>query len=253
VTKLVPFAALIGLLTTFAPAGQAQPTEASAQLESRHREAEAACSSGRLEEGVGILSELFAQTDDGNYIFNQARCYQQNGRKAEALARFQMYLQRSDADPAAAARARQYTLELQPLPPTDSVSSRPEEPDSAEASPIGRTLRVAGLWTSGAGLAALAGATIFGMSTTRYEKEGRDYVTMTMNPDPVRVNAINERGRRAEVLQWVCLGVGATAVSTGALLYYLGLRAASRPESTALHLSPLPLRAGGGLLLQGTF
>ena len=63
--------------------------------------------------GVRILAELFALTDDGNYIFNQARCYQKNGRSAEAIARFEMYLAPSDAEPAAAAAARQYIAELQ--------------------------------------------------------------------------------------------------------------------------------------------
>ncbi len=271
--RLAPLLALV--VVAWPAVGRAQGGGDGAQLEARHREAEAACSSGRLEEGVRILAELFAQTDDGNYIFNQGRCYQKNGHHAEALARFQMYLRRSDADPAAATRARQLILELQGLPaapaPSPAASAPPPtglappagRAEAAEGSPpelgarlevpsIGRTLRVAGLVTTGAGLAALGVATYFGMQTTWLEEDGRELARRTA-PDLGAIESLNQRGHRAFLLQWVFLGVGATAVSTGALLYYLGVRAAASPDRSTVQVAPLPVRAGGGLLLRLTY
>jgi hypothetical protein len=46
-------------------------------------------------DGVAILAELFASTGDLDYVYNQGRCYQQNNRPDEAIARFREYLRRA--------------------------------------------------------------------------------------------------------------------------------------------------------------
>jgi hypothetical protein len=252
------FSLCLLLASAFLPAvARAQPAAGASDTESREREAEAACSGGRLDEGVRILAELFALTDDGNYIFNQARCYQKNGRAAEALARFDMYLKRPDADPAAAARARQYVAELRagpgPAPAPGPAAPRPA-PLEIEAAPppapsIGGTLRVAGLATAGAGMLALGAATYFGLQIGPISREARQIADQKNPADAQKLRDVNARGDQAELLQWVFLGVGATAVSTGALLYYLGVRAQSGPD-LALGVSPLLLPGGGGALLR---
>jgi len=54
--------------------------------------ARTACLSGEYAKGVKILSELFVQTKDPTHIFNQGRCFEQNSRYQDAIARFQEYL-----------------------------------------------------------------------------------------------------------------------------------------------------------------
>jgi hypothetical protein len=237
---------LVGLALLPA-ATRAQTAPAAADLtaiEARDHQAAAACGEGRLEEGVRVLAELFAETDDGNYIFNQARCYQQNGRVPEALARFRMYLNRPDADPAALARARVYIAELEAAPAAPALT----EPAIAPEASLGHTLRRAGLITGGAGLGALAAATYFGMQTSTIEKEA----AAAARANPERVDGLNREGKRAELLQWVFLGVGATAVSTGALLTYFGLRATSHRQAS-LTVLPMAWRRGAGAVLRLSF
>jgi hypothetical protein len=58
----------------------------------QERAARKACLNGDFAKGVSILSDLFVDTKDPNYIFNQGRCFEQNRRYAEAAARFEEYL-----------------------------------------------------------------------------------------------------------------------------------------------------------------
>lgn len=55
-------------------------------------QAHKACLSGQTDKGIAILAELYATKRKANYIYNQARCYQQNDRPAEAISRFREYL-----------------------------------------------------------------------------------------------------------------------------------------------------------------
>jgi hypothetical protein len=55
-------------------------------------QAHKACLSGQTDKGIAILAELYATNKKANYIYNQARCYQQNDRPAEAISRFREYL-----------------------------------------------------------------------------------------------------------------------------------------------------------------
>lgn len=80
--QLLPALAL--LLTTRSV--QAQNTDA------KDRAAKKACLAGEFPKGVAILSELYVSTGDPTFIFNQGRCFEQNHRYEDAIARFQEYL-----------------------------------------------------------------------------------------------------------------------------------------------------------------
>jgi hypothetical protein len=71
---------------------------ASAQQESevaREKAAKKACALGDYERGTDILADLFVATDKIVYVYNQARCYQQNNRWERALARFREFLRKA--------------------------------------------------------------------------------------------------------------------------------------------------------------
>lgn len=79
----------------------AAPAQA-ASRQTPEKTARKACLSGDYEKGVAILSDLFVETQDPTWIFNQARCFEQNRRYEDAIARFQEYLR---AAPDLASRA----------------------------------------------------------------------------------------------------------------------------------------------------
>jgi tetratricopeptide (TPR) repeat protein len=66
-------------------------------LEAKKRAAKTACLSGDYAKGVALLAEVYVDTNNPIYLFNQGRCFQQNGRYEEAVLRFREY-QRKNAD-----------------------------------------------------------------------------------------------------------------------------------------------------------
>jgi len=58
----------------------------------QERAAKKACLIGDVAKGVEILTDLFIDTNDPTYIFNQGRCFEQNRRYEDAIARFREYL-----------------------------------------------------------------------------------------------------------------------------------------------------------------
>jgi tetratricopeptide (TPR) repeat protein len=65
---------------------------AAADRQARGRAAHKACLNGNYEEGVSLLSDLFLDTHDPTYLYNQGRCLEQNRRFEDAIARFTEYL-----------------------------------------------------------------------------------------------------------------------------------------------------------------
>ena len=59
------------LLAPLLVAGQAR----AARVDARERAAKKACLTGDAAKGVEILADLFIDTDDATYIFNQGRCF----------------------------------------------------------------------------------------------------------------------------------------------------------------------------------
>jgi tetratricopeptide (TPR) repeat protein len=62
------------------------------QANTRETRARADCLAGRFQAGVDLLAQLFAESGNANYIYNQGRCYEQNGKQNEAILRFREYL-----------------------------------------------------------------------------------------------------------------------------------------------------------------
>jgi hypothetical protein len=250
--------------------------------EIRERSARKACLSGDFAKGIEILSDLFIDTKDPTYIFNQARCFEQNNRYEEAVARFREYLRKSEgisasdradtekhiADCEALARANSSpsfdagrqgmagaaTSPFAPAtanpPPTVPVSvassPSPATTTTTGLSPSnpGRGLRIAGIAFGVVGLASVAAAVTF-YTRARYYS---DKVSKAPRPNP----ADEDAGKQAEVLQWVFYSVGGAALTTGTALYVVGARASSGSSGTA---SILPMVGPGmaGLSAQGAF
>lgn len=74
----------------------AQAAEADG-LDAKKRAAKKACLTGDHAKGVALLAEIYVDTNNPIYIFNQGRCFQQNGMYEEAVLRFREY-QRKNVD-----------------------------------------------------------------------------------------------------------------------------------------------------------
>ena len=227
----------------------AKPVPDTARLEAQETQAKLACDGGRVQDGVRLLTELLNQTKDGTYIFNLARCYQQNGQLDQALVHFRAYLRRPDVDPAAAAKAREYVAVLERHPP---AATPPRHPAAFGPTGKGRPTRFhqhAGTgshrdqphpdhlggpcasvdWSpGGAGLAALATGLYYARQTQKLNEE-----TERAAPNSPQSWYLeqNKKGERAERRQWLFLGAGAAAIASGGVLYYLGVRSASGQQT----------------------
>jgi hypothetical protein len=58
----------------------------------RESQARKDCLTGKVESGVALLAEMFIETKKPTLIYNQGRCFEQNGRPEEAINRFREYL-----------------------------------------------------------------------------------------------------------------------------------------------------------------
>jgi hypothetical protein len=56
--------------------------------------AKRACATGDFRKGVDLLAQLFVETDNLTYVFNQGRCYEQNHQWVSAIDRFREYLRK---------------------------------------------------------------------------------------------------------------------------------------------------------------
>ena len=240
------------------------------------REARTACLAGDYEKGVTILSELFVSSRDPTHIFNQGRCFQQNSRYREAISRFQEYLRvAKDAPADARAEAEKQITDCKALlaqespapgavpsvpaheetpqasappslPAQPSAPSQPEiASESRAASPepaqeAGGGLRAAGIVTASVGGVALVAGVLLNLKANDISNGYQTYNGYTDDKESQR--------KSYETWSWVSYGAGAACVATGAVLYYLGLRAnTGGSPSVAL----VPARDGAALVVRG--
>ena len=71
-------------------------TPARAQsVDPRETQSRSECLAGRFQAGVDLLAQMFAETGNANYIYNQGRCYEQNGKPDEAILHFREFLRKA--------------------------------------------------------------------------------------------------------------------------------------------------------------
>ena len=73
----------------------AAPSAMGANVESNERAAKKACLVGDVDKGAEILADLYVDTNDATYIYNQGRCFEQNGKNEQAVLRFKEYLRKA--------------------------------------------------------------------------------------------------------------------------------------------------------------
>jgi hypothetical protein len=205
----------------------------------REKEAKKAClSASQYEKGIDILAELYAETNHATYIYNQGRCYQQNGMNEKARGRFleyrrkNPYLSEKDlieleqriaecenqlpsmvpakAVPAPPAPTTQETVIVQSTPPNTVLIDAPSP--MVETKNPGRRMRVASAIISGVGFIGIG----IGVSFNYLHDHKTDSAKKETYADTLKQDADDHR-----VYSLIGYGVGAVALVTGISLYVL--------------------------------
>ena len=245
-----------------------------ANKQAQENAARAACLDGDYTQGVAILSKLFVQTKDTTYIFNQGRCFEQNRRYEDALARFQEYLRasRNKLDASDKAEAEQHIADCKEMlaqergtspPPSSAQSavaspvaaSKPEpaptpepavvrQPAQQPVSPSsGAGLRIGGIVVASFGVAAAGAGILFNVKANSTVND------MYKTPDGYTKDSDR---KTYTTMAWIGYGVGAACVVTGAILYGVGLKAQSN-HADDVALVPMVGPGQAGAVLTGAF
>ena len=219
--------------------------EARAEDDTRVAAAKTACVAGDVDRGVHLLAELFTATNDPIWIFNQGRCYQQNGQVQPAILRFREYLRKTpDAtDPEVKTTRDEATGYLREL---ELELPRPARPLDGSS-----TLRRTGIASAAVGAALVVGGSVFGILTRAAADRKAELTRGSGLIEAERTRALASvvrEGQRDEVLQWVGYGVGATALTAGVVLYLLGRPDAG--EGGRVAVAPFAGPGGAGALVR---
>ncbi len=243
-----------------------------------------AYSLGRFSEAIEQFEKAYAAQPEPVFLFNIAQSHRQNGDAQRAVFFYRRYL---DADPKAknrpdvekriadleaeieakkeqaeleAQRKAQAELEAQDKAKAVAAATGPADappaahvvPRSTPAAEIeqrpslsprtGRILRVAGIASAGAGAAIVLG----GVFSYLHARDLHDQATSGTYDASKHSSSDTYL-----TLSRVSFGVGAAALVTGAVLYYVGYRA--RRASGTLAFTPFPTVGGGGAALVGGF
>ena len=251
-----------------------------ANKQAQERAARKACLGGDYNKGVNMLADLFVDTKDPTYIFNQGRCFEQNHRYEDAISRFEEYLRVPEgkldaADRAAAEKhvadckdrlppdqsSRSQAAAPQPfVPPTPppSPATTPEPPSTPESSTSigaqsepqtasthsGTGLRVAGIVTASVGVAAAVAGVLLNLKANN--------IANSMGTTVGNYEARNSDRKNYQTMAWIGYGAGAACVITGAILYGVGHRTGG-DSSTSVALLPALGPGQAGALLTGGF
>jgi tetratricopeptide (TPR) repeat protein len=245
---------------------------------------------GRWDEAIAEYEKAYELRPDPSFLYNLAQTYRRKGDAKRALDLYRNYLrrvpkspQREEVEEKIAALQKQIdeaatrpSAPVEPAPPAvvppapapgepavqpptaaPPVAPSPAPvPNAVPPSPIvsapaaadltrkpGRNLRIAGLVTGSVGAGAVIAGAIFGLRARSLSSHVAKADTFNRSDDSA--------GQRAETLQWVFYGVGAGAVVTGGVLYFLGMSSSSSASSVSL--SPMVGPGGAGLSAMGVF
>ncbi len=224
---------------------------------------------GRFQEAIGEFEAAYAAKPDPALLYNLAQSARRLGDNKRAIDLYKNFLMHVPGTPKRAEVERRIeelqalvnqAAPSQPQPPPGAALANPAFPSPAAgpvvvaaAAPAApptnpseaqgpRTLRIVGLSVAGVGAVGIVGGVVFGL-------RARSLGNQVSNA-PVFVASDEQAGKNSEVLQWVCYGLGAAALATGSVLFYLGGRASAPPR---VAVAPMLLPAGAGLATGGTF
>lgn len=189
-------------------------------------------------------------------LYNVAQVKRLGGASEEAIEYYEKYLA-ADPEGPGAVNSREIVAELrealaQDKPPEQIKVPKEDEPDSLPIEPpepeiaipllepepkidsknsssgksSGKNLKIAGLSTAGFGLVALGAGAVFGLRAASKSDEVSSFEGVWSEEQ----NQLFDDGESAERLMIVSTSIGAAALVTGGLLYYMGVRRDTQSE-----------------------
>ena len=203
--------------------------------DARELQAKEACLGGHPDKGIELLAQLYAETNDPTYIYNQGRCFEQNGRAADAVTRFREYLRKAQnltAEEKTDLQKRIDELEAQsrpavtvsPAPGTTGTAATTTAvaPRAEVTGPSAHAYKVAGLVAGGVGVASVAFGVVMGL---RARSLSNEVTNDAVDPSGGTFSASKySEGRSAERYEIIGYSVGAAALLGGGFLYLWGLQ-----------------------------
>jgi hypothetical protein len=246
-------------LTVFSlsPSAFAASRPGGESMEDREKIAKKACLTGDVDKGIDLLADLYVESGEINYVFNQGRCFQQNHRWQEAIDRFSEFLRKArNLSDEAKAETEKYIADCQshlstvasgdvpsPTPAgnlaaTSSVATSSVATSSAKANP-GSGLRRAGIVAGAVGLAAIVTGAVLNIKAESIVDD-----VYSNGYDPGKLSS----RKSYETWGWVSYGIGAAGVLAGTTLFLLGA-STGRDGTTDHRLAVVPVAGSGGALL----
>jgi len=239
--------------------------------EGKEKAAKKACLTGDPAAGVAILTDLFIETNDPTYLFNQGRCFEQNRRYEEAISRFREYLvkaqnlrpqekedtrkhiadceswAREKGGEPAKAEARKVGDEVPGAPQKIGATETVPSIVGAAAAPTsparpGAELRVVGLTVAGLGVAGLATGILLNLKANQLSKD----VQADWDPN------VESSRKSYQTAGWIAYGAGAACLLGGAAVFYWGMQARSHSDSSVAFV-PTVGPNWAGTVLKGAF
>jgi tetratricopeptide (TPR) repeat protein len=266
----------VAMLSAHPPHAAAQPAPTAGERPQPSREqierarahfkaAEAAKARGDYKTAVVEYLAAYQLFQDPEFFFNTAEVYRLAGSEPTALTYYEKYLEldpggrgaeaaRAQADQlrrSIAARQDAIRREDQARRQADARRKADEDLRKAETAARsferpGRSLRLGGLAAGGVGLAALGVGIGFGLKA----RSINDELTRSAMYDQSRY----DEGETAERNMIIFTGIGAAALVTGGILYYVGHRAEQTAGSgTTVTVAPLFAPSQLGLTAAGRF
>jgi tetratricopeptide (TPR) repeat protein len=223
---------------------------------------------GNYDEAIRVWKEAYLLYDDPNFLFNIGLAYRDKGDHEQAVKFLKNYL-REAKNPPNREQVQQRIAELERLiserkanaerPPTSPQP--PTEPQAEGAATggggggetlvrnPGRGLRLGGLVTGGVGVALLGTGVYFGLHANSIRSDVEAAVASGA-PWTDDLAAKDDEGRSSATIANITLGLGAGALITGGVLYYLGARKA---KEVNVVFYPTPRRGGFTLAATGSF
>lgn len=222
---------------------------------------------GRFDEAVTHFTKAYEAWPQPEFLYNIAQSYRLAGNCKQALYFYKRFRSLKEKDTAAplssskkeevdrfvaqqsecvakvdtGAAAQPQTLDrpgststTSPAPaqlenPDEDAQLDDEEDELAVRSSSGRQLKIAGLATAGGGVALVVTGAVFGVMARSAQSDVEAAVDNGQPFDP----DLDAAGRRNATISAITLGVGAAAVVTGGVLYFLGTRSSATPTEEA--------------------
>jgi len=237
---------------------------------------------GLYDEAIAEYMAAYKTKDDPALLFNLGQAHRLAGHAAEALRFYKTYLSKvPEADNRADVEGKMRELKelaekqkqqqqpqtepnpppaAEPAPPgpapvapgatTDVGASGKPAPAAAlqlaasEGSPPGRGMKLTGVAIAAGGLALVGTGIAFGVLA----KQAGDQLTQLDQQRGVFDPSKQSAGQRDQVIEGVCIGVGAAAVATGTILYLLGRRTGQDAPQTITVSPAVAAHSAGGTL-----